>query len=837
MPDLSPTFSLGFPLAKSLVFPEWYYRGAVAGTNPSLWFDYYNNRYAINQNPLSFANSQTFSRASTATYVDADGNIQTASIDEPRFDYSTGSKGLLIEESRTNFVTKSDASNLNSLGAVVTPLTLNALSMFNGATVASTGVYWHSGQTNSLTWNAGDTYTVSVWYMAGTSEQVFVCTYVDSLNTFTVSGTIGGTLTGAGSGITVSNVKEKIVGTYQDANVYKLTFNVVWNVSQTTPLSIGPNSAISGKDIIVLGSQVEKGSFPTSYIPTNGSAVTRAADIDYLTASDVGLNFSTFGDGATIYVDYELLGDIDNNYIFEISSGGSSDRVYVKSGGGTFRIVNTGVTTSISTTANIERHRIAARLKDGDIAFYMDGSLIGTATVSIPTNLIKLFIGTYYATGGQNSKGIYDLRLYEAALTDDQLEDLTEFKPYEVETLSLDYYNDQYRVNQSRQPFEEVQTFSRASTATYVDADGNIQTASIDEPRFDYSMGSKGLLIEKSRANLITYSDASKFGKIGSSAVLTPLTLNALNIFDGCSFASGGVDWHRTNASPISWTSEITYTVSIWYMKGSSDKIRIEGYLNSSVNLAIKSYIGSNSFEISVHNSTVTNVEEKVVGTYQDSNVYKLTFNVVWATDVTIPLGVGPSSSVVGEDIIVLGMQIERGSFPTSYIPTNGSAVTRGNETLRIGTEVFSDFYNQPEGTFVVDFIKPYENPLVHDRVFSCSDGTSQNRIIFLFNRSNGKLLYESIISGSIEVILSDDTKGIGRRLKVAGTYKCDDYKMSVEGREVLYNSSCSVPNITKMNIGSDYLSSASNQLNGVIYSVKYYKKSLTAEQLTKLTA
>ena len=60
---------------------------------------------------LNFARSKTldpritFTRASTATYVDEDGLIKTAGADEARFDHDpvTGeSLGLLIEESRTN---------------------------------------------------------------------------------------------------------------------------------------------------------------------------------------------------------------------------------------------------------------------------------------------------------------------------------------------------------------------------------------------------------------------------------------------------------------------------------------------------------------------------------------------------------------------------------------------------------------------------------------------------------------------------------------------------------------------------------------------------------------
>ena len=50
----------------------------------------------------------TFTRASPASYQDVSGVIQTAAVNQPRWDYAGGSLlGLLIEEARTNLLLNS----------------------------------------------------------------------------------------------------------------------------------------------------------------------------------------------------------------------------------------------------------------------------------------------------------------------------------------------------------------------------------------------------------------------------------------------------------------------------------------------------------------------------------------------------------------------------------------------------------------------------------------------------------------------------------------------------------------------------------------------------------
>ena len=82
---------------------------------------------------LDFANTRcldpriTFSRASTATFVGADGLIQTAATNVARFDHdpvTRESLGLLVEEARTNLITYSE--QLNNTGWFKNLVTVSA---------------------------------------------------------------------------------------------------------------------------------------------------------------------------------------------------------------------------------------------------------------------------------------------------------------------------------------------------------------------------------------------------------------------------------------------------------------------------------------------------------------------------------------------------------------------------------------------------------------------------------------------------------------------------------------------------------------------------------------
>ena len=82
----------------------------------------------------------TFSRASTATYTDSTGTIQTAAINAPRWDYdrvTLALKGLLLEDTRTNVLLNSATLGTQSVAVTAQAYTL---SFYGAGTIAYSGV-------------------------------------------------------------------------------------------------------------------------------------------------------------------------------------------------------------------------------------------------------------------------------------------------------------------------------------------------------------------------------------------------------------------------------------------------------------------------------------------------------------------------------------------------------------------------------------------------------------------------------------------------------------------------------------------------------------------------
>ena len=242
-------------------------------------------------------------------------------------------------------------------------------------------------------------------------------------------------------------------------------------------------------------------------------------------------------------------------------------------------------------------------------------------------------------------------------------------------------------------------TFSRSSVGTYMDDNGLVATASTDSPRFDHryvngEVESLGLLVEEQRTNILEQSvvTSSNWPGLTSNTTRSDLSLNALGIFPGVEVTSTtGQSWHRiTTGFNVPFVSGTEYAVTFYYKEGTSGSARLQFRYNSQESYVQGPADGS-AWSIVQNIGSISNVTTTLMdgqSTYKTSYIFTPNFTGNAA------MGIGLGSSSAGTTIIALGGQVEAGEFPTSYIPTSGSTVTRTEDRAVIEGTNFTDIFD-----------------------------------------------------------------------------------------------------------------------------------------------
>ena len=139
--------------------------------------------------------------------------------------------------------------------------------------------------------------------------------------------------------------------------------------------------------------------------------------------------------------------------------------------------------------------------------------------------------------------------------------------------------------------FNDLITFTRSTTGTYLGSDGLLKTAAVDEPRLEYDAqgNALGLLIEEARTNLLSYSqefDDNYWTKTGSTTVIAnnAVAPDGTTTADKVTYAAQ----YNTIRSPtdLVTTSGTTATVSVWLKNvDGNTSMRLRGSTSSSTYL------------------------------------------------------------------------------------------------------------------------------------------------------------------------------------------------------------------------------------------------------------
>ena len=178
--------------------------------------------------------------------------------------------------------------------------------------------------------------------------------------------------------------------------------------------------------IYIYGAQLEAGSYATSYILTQGSAVTRVADSCNNSGNDQVIN-STEG---VLYLEMSALGnDGTFRYISLINDASNFVQIYYKDDSNRISaIVKSSGSTQFFANHNLSDAtnfiKVAIKYKQNDFALWVDGVEVATdISGNTPSDLSELdfdFLG-----GNKFSGNVRDVKVYNTALTDSELQALT----------------------------------------------------------------------------------------------------------------------------------------------------------------------------------------------------------------------------------------------------------------------------------------------------------------------------------------------------------------------------------------------------------------------------
>ena len=384
-----------------------------------------------NFKPLPF----DFTRNSIGTYVDRDGLIKTASNNVPRVDFLDNADGaLLLEPARTNLIQYSDFTSVWTNSANITNNTVTSpQGIQNANTLLKNGAYIATSYILASGVASGQIGVFSVFAKKNTTNIVGIRLASGSgasdirknINLDTGEITDGA----AGNQVGFISLEKEDFGNGWYRLKLKGTSSGSDNVCSLYAGEIG-NTTNDG-EIYIYGSQLEAGSYATSYIPTSGSTVERVAEVCGLTQRVAGTIGQTEG---VIYaeIDFKITDGVSGAWA--ISDNTSGSRITMNT------VNNTSTTFTLSVAQNYQsgstkltstnvtysqNHKVAIKYSGTTLKLFVDGIETNSITTDGFGDYDKFYIGGNQTGLGSNRRKFIESKLYNTALTDAELVILT----------------------------------------------------------------------------------------------------------------------------------------------------------------------------------------------------------------------------------------------------------------------------------------------------------------------------------------------------------------------------------------------------------------------------
>ena len=380
--------------------------------------------------------------------------------------------------------------------------------------------------------------------------------------------------------------------------------------------------------------------------------------------------------------------------------------------------------------------------------------------------------------------------------------------------------------------------FSRSGKATRINSQGLIEEVSNGQSRLNYPMidgkvvGCPSHLLEPQRTNLITYSEDfsdSSWSKSRASVVLNSTispdgSLNASKLVEDTT--SGGHILYKNNITTGAGINTLSVKVKAngrnWVLLYDSEqgeavyfdiKNGVAGTIVGTPDAYSIKKLPNGWYDISLTTTATLRVDFQIYTAESDGN--------------NAYLGDGVSG------IYVWGAQLEQGSYPTSYIPTNGTTVTRSAETATGSGDAAT--FNDSEGVLMAEISALSDEGGI--RAISLNNGSAQNRISIRYNSTSNQIQYQYTVGGSVQANILANVVDVKTPHKIAVKYKLNDFELFIDGISRGTDLVGSImPSGTLTNL--DFNGSGSiDYFYGNTKQIQYYNSALTDSELEELTS
>jgi hypothetical protein len=353
-------------------------------------------------------------------------------------------------------------------------------------------------------------------------------------------------------------------------------------------------------------------------------------------------------------------------------------------------------------------------------------------------------------------------------------------------------------------------------------------------PRLDYSGGAScpSLLLEPSRTNFLLHSEYFGYWSVSNLTA----TANSIDSVEGnqnayliSSTGSGNHPIYRGTSC-----ANGDYTMSVFLKKGAVTAFSSweDGYSTTGIQV--------NLDEVSVtpKNANTLNpfIEPYDNGWYRVGYSFSNTSGIVQPALYLQDASGNTNHTANGETIYMYGAQLEAGSYPTSYIPTYGTAASRADDNVNSLTSV-SNLIGQTEGTIFIE--TSHIDEQAGDVRIQLSVGTSTNNWIFFGvpEATGGDYKARMYINnGGVNQVNRFSSALSSGNHKYALAYKENDVVLYVDGELQASDTLATIPACDRLTINGASPSSSASQAQNKYKQVALFKTRLTNAELAALT-